>query len=122
MAKIKRKKNITTKKEVKMPQGQITIKLNKARFQPILEFFRAVSPCPKNSDSAIVERSIYFCYWFMNCPQNCGKTLQECVKAAKNIKEDSTLYFTFLKDYQMFREGILPLCPPKVNKLKAGSD
>ena len=57
----------------KVAAGQITIKLNKERFRPLLDLLNGF--CPIGSDSDLVGRCIFFTYYANCIKQKNGKTI-----------------------------------------------
>ena len=84
---------------------QITIKLNKELFRPLIDELsdfggRGIT----ESDSDLVGKSLFFAYFFISSKQgSAGKTSLETVLEAKKIEKAEAI-LQFLNDYYVFKK------------------
>jgi hypothetical protein len=83
---------------------QITVKLNKKMFRPLLDEIRTFGgEGMYDSDSDLVAKSLFFTYYFMQVKQKSGKTIMETVMQARNL-EKAEAVLSFLNDYFTFKK------------------
>ena len=83
---------------------QITVKLNKKMFRPLMDELRAFGGNGMyDSDSDLVAKSLFFCYFFTSVKQKSGKTGLETIMQFRNLEKAEAM-LTFLNDYYTFKK------------------
>ena len=89
---------------------QLTIKLNKQKFKPILEIVKGfLGEGLYTSDSDLVGKGLFFCAWYVRKkhPELKNKTLFEFTRHITEDKGHAERVLTFLSEYSRFqKEGL----------------